>query len=219
MSEDLFQIAEDSARGGFFLAGGLITSLALQAIAIFVLARLLGPDLYGIYTLSVVFPNLFLIFVDLGINQAIIRFSANLRVRGQHKQIARLIRNGLLFKLVIGLGLFLVCFALSDYLATDVLKRPDITVYIRFASTTIIARVITTTAFSAFVGLDRMEYSALTMNVEAFSKAVISILLVILGFSVMGALIGLVLSFLIGGILSSALLYFRLYQPLTSRQD
>ncbi len=140
-------------------------------------------------------------------------------MRGQHKQIARLIRNGLLFKLVIGLGLFLVCFALSDYLATDVLKRPDITVYIRFASTTIIARVITTTAFSAFVGLDRMEYSALTMNVEAFSKAVISILLVILGFSVMGALIGLVLSFLIGGILSSALLYFRLYQPLTSRQD
>ena len=75
------------------------------------------------------------------------------------------------------------------------------------------------TSFSAFVGLDRMEYSALTTNVQALSKAVISILLVILGLSIIGALIGMVVSFLVAGVLSSALLYFHFYRPLSSDKD
>lgn len=219
MSEDLVQITEDSARGSFFLVTGQIAALVLQAVAVFVLARLLGPDFYGIYTLCLVFPNLLLIFVDLGINQAIVRFSASLRVRGRNQQIARLIRDGFFFKLVIGLVVFGICFIYSDYLATYVLERPDIGVYIRFASTLIIIRVITTTSFSAFVGLDRMEYGALMLNVQSLSKAVISILLVILGLSIIGALIGLVLSFLIAAVLSSALLYLHLYRPLNIDKD
>lgn len=216
MSEDLVQITEDSARGSFFLVTGQIAALVLQAVAVFVVARLLGPDLYGIYALSLVFPNLLLIIVDLGINQAIIRFSANLRLRGQNQQIARLIRDGLIFKLVIGLIVFGICFIYSDYLATYVLERPDISVYIRLTSILIIIQVITTTSFSAFVGLDRMEYSALITNVQALSKAVISILLVALGLSIIGALTGLVVSFFIAAVLSSALLYFHLYRPLNS---
>ena len=218
MSEDLVQITEDSARGSFFLVTGQITALVLEAVAVFVVARLLGPDLYGIYVLSLVFPSLLLIFVDLGINKAIIRFSANLRPRGRNRQIARLIRDGLIFKLVIGLIAFGICFIYSDYLAKYVLGRPEISIYIRFALTLVVVRVITTTSFSAFVGFDRMEYSALTMNVQAFSKAIISILLVILGLGIIGALIGLVIGSLIAGVLSSLLL-FHLYRQLKSDKD
>ena len=219
MSEDLVQITEDSARGGFFLVTGQITALIIEAVAVFIVARLLGPDLYGIYTLSIVLPSLVVIVVDLGIDQAIIRFSAGLRVRGQNQQIARLICNGLFFKLVVGFIAFGICFIYSDYLATNVLDRHDISIYLRFASTLIIMRVITTTSFAAFLGLDRMEYNALVLNVQAISKAVISILLVILGLSVFGALIGMVAGFLIAGLLNSALLYFKLYRRLNSKKD
>ena len=118
MSEDLVQISEASARGSFFLVTGQIAALVVQAVAVFVVARLLGPDLYGMYALSLVFPSLLLIIVDLGINQAIIRFSANLRLRGRNQQIARLIRDGLIFKLIIGLIVFGICFIYSEYLAT-----------------------------------------------------------------------------------------------------
>lgn len=217
--DDLVQIAEGSARGSFFLVTGQIVALVVQAVAIFVVARLLGPDLYGIYTLSLVFPTLLLIIVNLGINQAIIRFSANLRVRGRNQQVARLIRHGLFFKLAIGLIAFGVCFIFSDYITTYVLERTDIGVYIRLASTSIIFQVISTTSSSAFVGLDRMEYSALVTDVQALAKAATSILLVILGLSVIGALTGYVVGFLIAGVLSAALLYFSMYRRLNPDKD
>ena len=219
MSEDLVQIAEASARGSFFLVTGRIAALITQAVAVFVVARLLGPDLYGIYALSLVFPTLLLIVVDLGVNQAIIRFSAKLRVKGRNQEIARLIRRGLFFKLVIGVAVFGICFMFSDYLAVYVLDRPDISVYIRLASTSIIFQVISTTSSSAFIGLDRMEYSALVTEVQALAKAVTSILLVILGLSIIGALVGHVLSFLAAGVLSGALLYFKMYRHLNSDGD
>jgi len=59
-----------------------------------------------------------------------------------------------------------------------------------------------------------MEYSALVTNIYALAKAAISILLVILGLSVTGALTGHVVGFLIAGVLSAVLLYFKLYRPL-----
>ena len=216
MSEDLVQVAEASARGSFFLVTGRIAALVIQAVAVFVVGRLLGPDLYGRYALSLVFPTLLLIVVDLGVDQAIIRFSAKLRVKGRNQEIARLVRRGLLFKLVIGLAVFGICFMFSDYLAVYVLDRPDISVYIRLASTAIIFQVISTTSSSAFIGLDRMEYSALMTNVQALAKAATSILLVILGLSIIGALVGHAVSFIAAGILSGALLYFKIYRHLNS---
>jgi len=206
-------------RGSFFLVTGEIVALVVQAVEVIVIARLLGPDLYGIYALSLVFPTLLLIIVDLGINQAITRFSANLRVKGRNQEIARLIRHGLFFKLIIGVAVFGICFIFSDYLAVHVLARPDTNVYIRLASTSIIFQVILTTASSAFIGLDRMEYSALVADVRALAKAVISILLVILGLSIIGALVGHVVGFLAAGVLSGALLYFKMYRHLNSDEN
>jgi O-antigen/teichoic acid export membrane protein len=219
LSEDLAQLAEASARGSFFLVTGQIAAIVIQAVAVLIMGRLLGPDLYGIYALSFVFPSLLLIVVDLGIDQAIIRFCANLRVKGRNQEIARLIRRGLFFKLVIGVALFGICFVFSDYLATYVLDRSDISVYIRLASTSMIFQVILTTSSSAFVGLDRMEYTALLTGIHALAKAVTSILLVILGLSIIGALLGHVISFLAAGVLSGALLYFKIYRHLNSDGD
>lgn len=216
MTEDLVKIAEDSAKGSFFLVAGNIIALVVQAVAIFVVARLLGPDLYGIYTLSLVVPTLLLGIINFGINQGIVRFSANLRAKGRNQQIARLIRHGLLFKLVIGIIIFSICFIFSDYFAAYIVNRPEITVYIRLASTSIIFQVISSTASSAFIGLNRMEYNALVTDIQASVKAAISILLVILGFGVTGALIGYVASLLIAGLLSATLLYLKFYKPLNS---
>ncbi len=222
MADDLVRIAEDSARGSFFLVTGRIAALVIQAVAVSVLGRLLGPDLYGIYVLSLAFPTLLLVFVDLGIDQAIIRFSARLRVKGGNQEIARLIRHGLFFKLVIGVAVFVVCFIVSDYLAVHVFARadrPDTRLYIRLGSTAMIFQVISATSSSAFIGLDRMEYSALVTNVQALTKAVTSILLVIIGLSIIGALVGHVVSFLAAGILSGALLYFKMHRHLDSDGD
>jgi len=68
---NLTSVTRDSARGSFFLVAGNILSAVIQAIGVFLLARLLGPDLYGAYTLTLVVPMLFMQLVDLGVSQGL----------------------------------------------------------------------------------------------------------------------------------------------------
>ena len=214
MSSELFKIAEDSARGGFFLISGSIIATIISAIATIVIARLLGPELYGQYALVLVVPQILFLFTDLGINQGLIKFSASLQAENETGRITQLIRHGMLFKASIGIIIFILNFAFADHLAILLLNRPDIGPYLRIASTAIIFQIILTTATSAFIGLDKTEYNALTTNIQAIAKSIISVALVLLGLSVAGAVIGYVAGYIIAGIMGTSILFFLLKKNL-----
>jgi len=59
MTDELAKVAEDSARGGFLLISGTALATVIMAIASILIGRLLGPELYGQYTLAIVVPNFF----------------------------------------------------------------------------------------------------------------------------------------------------------------
>jgi len=214
MSNDLAKVVEDSARGGFFLILGNVLATVISAMAVFIVARLLGPELYGLYALSLVIPSLLFLFVDFGISQGLIRFSASLRVKGETKRAAKMLRHGLLFKTLTGAITFTICLILSDYLARLILNRPDVGPYVKLASSAIIFHAVFTTTNSAFVGLDKAEYNALVHDTQALVKAVTSPLLVILGFSLLGAIMGYVISCIAASLLGVYILYLKLYRPL-----
>jgi len=57
LSNKLADIAEDSARGGFFLFTENALSLLTLAIGSIITARFLGPENYGLLALSLVVPG------------------------------------------------------------------------------------------------------------------------------------------------------------------
>jgi len=214
MSSEMFKVAEDSARGGFFLIFGSILSTIISAIASILVARFLGPELYGQYALALVVPQILFLFADLGINQGLIRFSASLRTNGQTGRMTQLIKYGMLFRAFIGTIIFIANFAFAEYFAAILLNRPDLGLYIRIASVSIIFQIIFSAATSAFVGLDKTEYSALTTNMQAVAKAVASVAFVLLGLSVAGAIMGYVAGYIIAGIAGTVMLFFLLKKHL-----
>jgi len=48
MLSDMSRVVEDSARGGFYLTVGNITSTIIQALSVFIIARILGSEQYGL---------------------------------------------------------------------------------------------------------------------------------------------------------------------------
>ena len=52
MSEKLTDIAENSVRGGFFLFAGNALSTIILAVGSILIARLLGPEDYGLYNIT-----------------------------------------------------------------------------------------------------------------------------------------------------------------------
>lgn len=213
MSDKLVEIAEDSARGGFFLFTGNASQLIILAIGSVLVARLLGPENYGLFSLSLVVPLLLANFIDFGVNSALTRFSAKLRAEGKTQQAAGMLKSGLLFKIILSVAISAICFTFSDSLATYILNRPEIGYLVKLASSLVLLQTIDATLNSAFIGLDKMEGSALTMNAQSIAKTALSPILVVLGFSVIGALAGHIASYMFSCIAGS-LIFFRYYRRL-----
>jgi O-antigen/teichoic acid export membrane protein len=152
-------------------------------------------------------PQLLFLFADFGLNQGIVRYAASLRVKGENDRVRKIVKCGLLFKAFIGITIFVVNFVFADWFASLFLQRPDMTFYLRLASTGILFHVIFTTVISAFVGLDRTEYNAVATSIQAVSKTIIQIALLFVGSSVTGALIGNVASFVVGSSAGISILF------------
>ena len=215
LTDELTKVAEDSARGGLFLVSGTAVATFIMAIASVLIARFLGPELYGQYALALVVPQILFIFTDLGINQGIIKFIADPKINGGTREIAKIVKHGLMLRAFAGIALFLINYTFADVFASVLLQRPDLAFYVRLGSTSILLQVLFTTATSAFVGIDKTEYSALTTNVQALAKTIISVTLVLLGFSVAGAIIGFIASYVI----AAAVGLFFLFSILRKKQN
>lgn len=209
MAQDLTKVTKDSARGGFFLFLGATLAMVIMAVSAILIGRFLGPELYGQYNLVLVIPTLLVLFTDLGINAGITKFAASLRAEGKDDSVVGIVHYGLLFRLGIGIILSILSIFLANYFSL-LINRPGYDFYIQIASISIIFQVIFTTGNSAFVGLDKSEYSALSSNVQAIVKTVLQVALVLLGFSLTGALIGYVAGFVVASILSVVMLSTRL---------
>ena len=208
MADNLVKVAEDSARGGFFLVSGTAFATVIMALASIFIGRVLGPDLYGQYTLAFVVPQLLFLFTDLGINQGLVKFAADSHNGGETSRLARMLKYVLLIKALTGIAIFLANYTMGDWFASSILQRPELGYYVRLASTTIVFQALFSTVVSFFVGIDRAEYNALATNAQAIAKTVISVALLLLGFGIEGAILGSVASNVFGVAASLILLGF-----------
>lgn len=197
---ELAKIAEESARGSFSLMAGTFASTVIGAIVVIIMARLLGPVGYGLYTLSFVLPALFATFADFGLSPALTRYGASLRSQHKYGRLADMIGSGLLFNLSTSLAASLLAFALSNQLAASVLQRQDMGRLVALASVTILFQGLFNLSYNALVGLDRMGQSAMMLVLRDTARVILSPLLIIVGFGVAGAISGQVL----GWVLASA---------------
>ncbi len=214
MLEDSSKVLEDSARGGFYLSIGQILSGLISALSLIIIARVLGADNYGIFTLSTVVPSLFIMVVDPGINTGLVRFSASLRTNTNQKRLGKLLLHAMYIKIFLSCIAFLLCYVLSDIFAVYLLNRPEIGYLIRIASGLIIFQTIFLTLNSIFIGFNKTEYNTLTTVLQAIGKASITPALVILGLSLSGAIIGYVSSFALAIILGAILFSRKVYKML-----
>ncbi|MCP8317326.1 MAG: oligosaccharide flippase family protein [archaeon] len=163
--------------------------------------------------LSLVVPSILAGFIDFGISSALIRFSAKLRSEGKDHLAASMLKSGFFFKLVIGIAMSIICFTFSDAFTTYILNRPGMSFLVKTSSFLILFQTVFTALNSSFIGLDRMEGSALIMNAQSIVKTTLSPLLVMLGFSVFGALTGHISGYMVAS-LAGSLILFKYYRRL-----
>ena len=117
-----------------------------------------------------------------------------------------------MFELVMGTLLTLLSFLLADFLATSVFQLPEARILIEFASFTIIADSFLKISQSTFIGLDRLEFHSLILILNSGIRCFLAPLLVFLGYSVYGAIQGLIVAQLTAGIIGIIIFYVAFFR-------
>ena len=158
--EDLESIAKSTARGSFLLFIGTIFSTAINAITSIILGRLLGPALYGLYTLSLTPASLLLLGTGFGVNIAVIKFIAEYNRKKQYSTVSEIISSSLLFQLSLSVFLASILYVFAEPFSVYVINRPEAVGYVRLISILLIGQVLFTTLNSVFQGFNNMGKSS-----------------------------------------------------------
>jgi stage V sporulation protein B len=205
-----------SARGGFITFLGGTFAAVIGAIGTLFVASLLSPSDYGLYTLALLPELLFVILSDWGINSAVTRYIARYRSNEMAWKTRRLVRLALLFKIASSSLISLSLFLTAPWVAIVLLNRPPLTPYIQFTAIAIFFHALYTTSLAIFAGYEQMGRRSIVNATQSVIKALLSPILILLGYGVTGAILGHVVSFILGGSLAALLAIKSSNIPLTS---
>jgi O-antigen/teichoic acid export membrane protein len=209
-----FTLATGAVKSGFNLFWGAVVCTIISSIEIIVIARLLLPSDYGLYSIALTVPNLIKTFRDLGIDQSTIRYTARYKEENQTIEVKTVLAATATFEILFGTILSLVTFLLSDFIGNNLLNRPDIVNLIQISSIIILADALLKTAQSAFIGYEKMHYTSLILITNATLEIVIIPLLLIFGLAAYGAVLGFTVTYLLAGIIAFLLFYKKIYKQL-----
>ena len=189
---DSDRVVNKIGRGAGFILIGSVIGFIISLFYRIVLARMLGPEYYGIFSLVLMLIGLFSVFFGFGISNAVAKYTSEYLAK--KKSVDLIFSNA--FKIIVPLALIssFILFLASEYLAVIVFNSPGAILPFQRSSLILFFVLIAEPFKGGLTGFQRMEFSALGNIVEKLSKFVFSIILLYLGFEVLGATGAIVIS-------------------------
>ena len=171
---------------GWVFAGSMV-GLVLNFLKKPVMARFLGPEGLGLFSMVTMIAGIITLIAGLGFNSAIIKYTA------QHKddrnRLSAIVSSGIVTMAILGVFASITLFVLSNTLA-DVFNMPSLSFLLKIYAGVFPFSLIFGVLLALFNGLREMKH--LTF-IDILNKIMIfsfTLILLFLGFGVIGALIG-----------------------------
>jgi len=164
-------LTSQAFKGGFWDFGSNIIGRTGALLFTVVIARLLLPEKFGIYTLSMAVALVFITTFDFGINQTLIRYvSNNLH---NHKKSSSYYYYILKIKIMVSLSISLVLLLLSYPLAVYVFSKPELFIPLIIASLYVLVFSMEQFFTSKFYIISRVDYSAVKELIMQFFRIIL----------------------------------------------
>ena len=170
---------------------GRFAALFISGITFIIVARFLGPSVYGIYVLAISYTGLFTGFADLGVCTALNKFIAQYRASGSKEDLNRVVSNGYLSVILSGLVFTLIAFSLSGFIAVHILGSAGLTYVVQIVSFCILATMLFGISYNMMIGFGKGAYVALVIILQSVAQAAVSITFVVLGFGAIAPILGI----------------------------
>lgn len=148
------------------------------------LARVLGVEQFGLYTVALAYFSIISSFADFGFNRYLIR-----EIAQDHLKVHKLMTNITMLRITLTSILFAI-FAVCLYIFDTDKIRVNL---ILLATLAILPQAIALTFDAVFIALKKLQFSAVALFFSAFLTALAGFLLVNSGFGVTGAVNALII--------------------------
>jgi O-antigen/teichoic acid export membrane protein len=183
------------AAGASVSLVGKVTGGGLYAVSQVVLARLLGPEAFGLYAIGWSILRLVWAIAPLGLDKGVVRFASHYwrtDPSGSKKVLFQSLVFGLSLGLLIGISLFVA----APWVAEGVFQKPDLTPVLRwFALAFPLATGLRVAAAATRVS-QRMRFSVYAEDLgQPATNLILVLLFYLLGWGLLGAVAASVSSF------------------------
>jgi O-antigen/teichoic acid export membrane protein len=185
------------------VSGALLTVL---------LARLLGPDTYGVLFLAIAILVVADQFGTFGIPRAAARYVSEFK-ETDPAQVRYVIATALGLTLLLSTGLALVLFLGHDVIGNRI-GEPDVSPYLLLGSVYVIVSALTIFVRIILQGFEEIKTASILQATNKSTRLVFAVGLVLLSYGGLGALAGYTLSYAIVGGAGVAYIYVSKYRPL-----
>lgn len=182
------------ARNAVYNSSAILVGNISGIIITIFLTRTLGDVNFGVYSLATSIALLVMALTDMGINQTVVRYVSDalgkndvLLVRGYIRELGKV---KFVLTIVISISLFL----LSDTLSTNVFHKPSLSLPLKVMSGFVLFYSLSGFFIGVFNGLNDFKANFVKSVIYEFSRVTTTITLVILGYSVIGAIFGFVIA-------------------------
>ena len=189
------------------LTGANFFNAVLSFIQGILVARWLGPELYGVAALVMSYPGLVYAFFDARSAEASVKYLSEFHARGERDRILAMCKLGYMVDLAIALLAFFVVLFTAHWAACRIVHRPETAALIILYSAAFLPRVFTGTSYAVLATLGRFPTVAWLDTVSTLLRVVTVIVLVLLGWQVSGVIWGNAIALAVTGISYGAVAY------------
>ncbi|MEM3827316.1 MAG: oligosaccharide flippase family protein [Candidatus Micrarchaeaceae archaeon] len=206
-AQQSMELGAQTARVASSVLLGKLVIFLLTGLSFVIVARILGPSTYGIYTLAVAIIGIFGSVGDLGIGVSFNKFLPEYMQRNDRGKARELLKNGFAVLLAFGGALTAAMFLLAGPFSAYVYHTISNVGLIEAAAFLILLSIVYGDAYSALIGLRKGKGIAVTAGIESAIQAGASVLFALLGYGAFSPIFGLIAGYSSGIII--AMLYIR----------
>jgi O-antigen/teichoic acid export membrane protein len=179
----------------------------LSVVQGILVARWLGPELYGVAALVMSVPSLVYTFFDARSAEASVKFLSEFDARGERERALAMCKVGYTLDFTIAMVAFLVILLLSPWAAKSIVKRPEMGWLIILYGSAFLPRALTGTSYAVLATLGRFPSIALIDTLTNILRVGLVLVLVGLGWQVAGVVWGNAIAMAATGLLYGILAY------------
>jgi O-antigen/teichoic acid export membrane protein len=185
------------AAGAAVSVAGSVSGRFLRTLGQIIFARLLGPALYGLYTIGWVILQIAICICPMGLDKAVLYFLPHQRNAGESGS-ARLVRRSLSLSVVCGAAVGAVCWLIAPWLAVSAFRKPALVPVFRGFSVAMPLAAGMKVAAAGARGLQRVDFSLYTeLIAQPFIAIAIFLVLYALGGTILAAVGSTVAAYLV----------------------